>query len=162
MQKVSNDLYKKTGLSLRPYLGPSKEELEAYCCANNFEPVLEEVLWKNMTPDEQVNKFVEFISEIGGVSGELLIVDPYLFPKKCDENYVSILSIILNKSQCTAITTVTDRNNFNDKVFQAVQQSVCIEIKNVFSSDFHDRYWIANKTKGFLSGTSLNGIGRKI
>lgn len=82
MQKVSNDLYKKTGLSLGLYLGPSKEELEAYCCANNFEPVLEEVLWKNMTPDEQVNKFVEFISEIGGVSGELLIVDPYLFPNE--------------------------------------------------------------------------------
>lgn len=81
---------------------------------------------------------------------------------KCDENYVSTLSIILNKSQCTAITTVTDCNNFNVRYFKLYSSLCAIEIKNVFSSDFIDRYWIANKTKGFLSGTSLNGIGRKI
>lgn len=30
------------------------------------------------------------------------------------------------------------------------------------SMDFHDRFWIANRKKGFYTATSFNGIGKRI
>jgi hypothetical protein len=37
-----------------------------------------------------------------------------------------------------------------------------MSIKVKYSNDFHDRFWIANRNKGFCTGTSLNGVGKKI
>jgi hypothetical protein len=38
-----------------------------------------------------------------------------------------------------------------------------IEINDLITEDFHDRYWIdVENTKGVMVGTSLNGIGKKI
>ena len=36
------------------------------------------------------------------------------------------------------------------------------EIKIKYSYDFHDRFWIADRKKGFYTGTSINGIGKRI
>lgn len=35
------------------------------------------------------------------------------------------------------------------------------EIEVEYSDAFHDRFWIANGNKGFISGTSLNGVGKR-
>ena len=158
VSRFSEQLYKETGLSLCLYAGFDGTELKS----NTTIILHEEILWKNMTEDEKIGKFVENITKIGGVDGELLIIDPYLFSKSHDAEYVSTLSEILNRVRCTNITVVTDFSNFDEEVCQEVQQAINREIKMLYSSDFHDRYWIANRTKGFLSGTSFNGIGRRI
>ena len=160
--KFSDQLYKETGLSLGIYMGPSKAEIDAYFEAKGMKPLLEEVLWKNMTLDERINKFVRYVEKIGGINNDLLIIDPYLFPRNYDTNYVTMLSQILIRSNCTRITVVTDKNNFSSDVFKTINRAITPNIELIYSSDFHDRYWIANKSKGFNSGTSLNGVGRKI
>lgn len=35
-----------------------------------------------------------------------------------------------------------------------------IEVR--YTDDFHDRFWISNRKKGFYTGTSFNGIGKRI
>jgi len=38
-----------------------------------------------------------------------------------------------------------------------------IQINDVVTEDFHDRYWIdVESTKGVMVGTSFNGIGKKV
>ena len=161
MNAFCKDLSKKTGLSLGIYMGPTHEELEAYCKDNGLEVANEEVLGKNMIASRRIDKFVEYIEKIGGIGGELLIVDPYFFPKKFDEDYPEILVQILERANCTSIAVVTNKNNYNKCLAEKVRRETKSPIKVIFSNDFHDRFWIANKTNGFLSGTSINGVGRK-
>ena len=156
------DLFEKTGLSLGLYMGPAHEELEAYCKNNGLEVATEEILWKNMTVSERIDKFVEYIEKIDGIGGELLIIDPYIFPRKFDNTYPGMLAQILNKADCKRVTVVTDKKNLNGHLFEKVRLSTKSKIDLVYSSDFHDRFWIANKEKGFVCGTSLNGVGRRI
>ena len=43
-----------------------------------------------------------------------------------------------------------------------MQKNIKCSINFLFSSEFHDRFWLVNDNKGFISGTSLNGFGKKI
>ena len=162
MCEFCKDLFEKTGLSLGLYMGPAHEELEAYCKNNGLEVATEEILWKNMTVSERIDKFVEYIEKIDGIGGELLIIDPYIFPRKFDNTYPGMLAQILNKADCKRVTVVTDKKNLNGHLLEKVRLSTKSKIDLVYSSDFHDRFWIANKEKGFVCGTSLNGVGRRI
>lgn len=36
------------------------------------------------------------------------------------------------------------------------------DVEVLFTSEFHDRFWISNRKKGFYTGTSLNGVGKRI
>lgn len=31
-----------------------------------------------------------------------------------------------------------------------------------YNNDFHDRFWISDRKKGFYTGTSFNGVGKRI
>ena len=92
MLDFSEMLYKETGLKLDIYAGPL-EELKKL--NKNFEILNEEVLWKNLTECEKVNIFIKYLSEIGGINGDLIIIDPYIFPKKYDGQYEFLLKNIL-------------------------------------------------------------------
>ena len=162
IRRFNLELYRQTGLVFATYMGPTSEEITAYFKDKGFESLNEEILWKNMTISERIDKFVEYIERIDGVEGHLLIIDPYLFPRKCDKNYPKMLVQIFNKANCVSITVVTDESNYNKSIFETVSQDTESPIKVIFSSDFHDRYWIANEKKGFNCGTSMNGVGRKI
>ena len=37
-----------------------------------------------------------------------------------------------------------------------------IPIQVKFTADFHDRFWIAGRSKGLCCGTSFNGVGKRI
>ena len=156
------DLYDKTGLKLGIFMGPTESGLDTYCKDNGLEVATEEILWKNMTICERIDKFVEYIGKINGIGGELLIIDPYLFPRKSDDTYPGMLAQILNKADCKRVTVVTDKKNLDEHLLKKVRQSTKSEIDLVYSSDFHDRFWIANEEEGFVCGTSLNGVGGRI
>lgn len=156
------DLYNKTGLNLGIFMGPIGVDLDTYCKVNGLEIATEEILWKNMTICERIDKFVEYIEKIDGIGGELLIIDPYLFPRKSDNTYPGMLAQILNKADCKRVTVVTDKKNLDEHLLEKVRQSTKSKIDLVYSSDFHDRFWIVNEEKGFVCGTSLNGVGGRI
>lgn len=57
--------------------------------------------------------------------------------------------------------------NVHAGVQQAVEAAIIAvepssEVRVVHSSDFHDRFWIADRKRGVIVGTSLNKIGRKV
>ena len=156
MDEVSRRLYKATKLRLG--VCPVAEEIMSN---NNQEVLLEEVIWKNMKDEEKVKKFTEYISKIGGVKGDLLIIDPYLFCKNSKDDYKKLLQNILIQSQCRSLKIITDKSNYDESFFRETEKVINKSIQLIDTRDFHDRFWIANECKGFISGTSLNGVGKK-
>lgn len=156
MDEVSRRLYKATKLRLG--VCPVAEEIMSN---NNQEVLLEEVIWKNMKDEEKVKKFTEYIAKIGGVKGDLLIIDPYLFCKNSKDDYKKLLQNILIQSQCRSLKIITDKSNYDESFFRETEKVINKSIQLIDTRDFHDRFWIANECKGFISGTSLNGVGKK-
>lgn len=108
------------------------------------------------------------------VDDELIIIDPYFMPA-CEEAnaaaYASTVADIL-RPFATILRTVHiivgaggKRSHVVEKaVLQAISQlsALPIAVHVQQSNDFHDRFWIsAGRQRGILSGTSLNGYGRK-
>jgi len=79
MLAFSQSLSKLSGLSLDIYTGPTIDDFKEY---QEHEILNEEILWKNMTDDEKVKKFVNFLHGIDSVNNKLMIIDGYIFPKK--------------------------------------------------------------------------------
>ncbi|ELC8460401.1 hypothetical protein QYB77_002584 [Clostridium perfringens] len=136
-------------------------KLKRYMKENNFEYLEEEVMWKNMTDGEKISKFSMKLNEIETKGNELIIVDPYIFSNNQDR-YCNMLDSILNSSKSKKIIIVTDKKNFKEKSFDKISDKIRKIIDLKYSDDFHDRFWIANRKKGFYTGTSFNGIGKKI
>lgn len=162
MLSFAQKLYNETGLSLELYVGPTKEKINHFYKHQGMEILTEEVLWRNMNYKEKANKFVEYLKNIGAENGDLLIIDPYFFPKNSHSEYIDLVTDILNKTSPKSITVITDKKNYDEKVFHAVNNKLFTDISLNFSEEWHDRFWIANRTKGFVVGTSFNGVGKKI
>ncbi|MNL06832.1 hypothetical protein D3C87_1274810 [compost metagenome] len=105
------------------------------------------------------------MSKLDGVR-HLLIIDGYFYDDQPEcllllEKIVRSMSSKLEK--VTLIThgkRISMRPAMHD-VFSTVVPG--IQINDVITDDFHDRYWIdVESTKGVMVGTSLNGIGKKI
>ena len=114
-----------------------------------------------MTNSEKVTKFLEYIKNIGGINGDILIIDPYIFCKNADDDYKELLKKILLNSQYNSLKVVTSQKNYCSSFLKKIKSSVGNNIRVFFSDKFHDRFWIANENKGFISGTSLNGVGKR-
>lgn len=103
---------------------------------------------------------------------ELIITDPYLFTgsRKTDpEVYAASVGKILAPALTAGlrITAVVSRDGNNTKVREAVEDELHTRMNDltvsvIESSDFHDRFWIADRSRGLIVGTSLNKIGTKI
>lgn len=161
MQAFTNVLYKCTGLSLGTYMGPTTEELSAYFTAQNMKYVTEEVLWKNLSDEEKAEKILEYINKVSGEDkNELIIIDPYLFrtPK---ENEGFILENILKRCNYKKIVAVVEKGNTNKTFWCSISDKLDGRLEIKYSDEFHDRFWICDRTGGFLTGTSLNGLGKK-
>jgi len=126
---------------------------------NSLDCVMEKVLWKNMTDNEKKEQFSEYLSAIASKDNELIIVDPYIFYSVEDE-YCDILRSVLELSKAKTIIVITDAHNYRQASYDRISQNIKVEVK--YSNCFHDRFWIANREKGFYTGTSFNGIGKKI
>ena len=129
----------------------------SYIQNNNLEYITESVLWKNMTDDEKVRKFSEYLSKIEASNNELIIVDPYFFSSD-DGGYCKIIDDVLKRSNAKSIIVITDQKHYKKASHDKISHKVDVK----YSPDFHDRFWIANRKKGFYTGTSFNGIGKKI
>lgn len=161
MQQVNNALYGATKLKLGIYMGPTSEETSQYFAHQGMEPVFEEIIWKNMTNEEKTQKFSQYVEQIGGVNGDILIIDPYIFCKKPKDEYKTMLQAILTNSQYRSLRVVTDSAHYDEAFFEETKKALGKDIQIVFTEEFHDRFWIANECNGFTPGTSLNGVGNK-
>lgn len=138
-----------------------EEKLKKYMQENNLQYMTEEVLWRNMTDDEKAKKFSKSLLSINSEGNELIIVDPYFF-SSCQNAYCDLLASILNRSKAKTIIIITDKKNYNKKSFNKISTKTNMTLNIKYSNYFHDRLWIAGRKKGFYTGTSFNGIGKKI
>lgn len=107
-----------------------------------------------------------------GPADELIITDPYLFTRSrirdIDAYVASVVGmmapVLVKGLRITAIVSPsqndeTVRTAVLDQL-QARGQDLALTV--VESHDFHDRFWIADRTRGLVVGTSLNKIGSRI
>lgn len=103
---------------------------------------------------------------------ELIITDPFLFTssrKSAPEMYAASVGNMFAPALTAGlhITAVVSSDRSHTKVRAAVEAELHkrmndLTISVIESSDFHDRFWIADRSRGLIVGTSLNKIGGKI
>ncbi|PYG98307.1 hypothetical protein CVV67_21710 [Arthrobacter stackebrandtii] len=106
-----------------------------------------------------------------GPSNDLIIIDPYLFPKTPSlgvEGYAKYLAELISPV-LTPVATVTSVVNkvTSEDVMKAVQAELAVLKPGVSWSvkkteHFHDRFWITDRSKGVVVGASLNGLGSRV
>jgi D-ribose pyranose/furanose isomerase RbsD len=128
--------------------------------------LLEAVLPKTHAPEPLVHLIANMLATFGSVR-RLIIVDPYFFPSGSGATYPDRVELALSTvlPSLTELIVITN-NRFNAAVKAAVETRIAslnakLAIRHRQSEDFHDRFWIADETKGIFVGTSLNGIGTR-
>jgi hypothetical protein len=97
--------------------------------------------------------------------GTLLIVDPYIYPETPDPDYVAdFISVFTDAiTACSSLEICTIKRwpieNELDTAIKALNPRISITKK--FSRVFHDRFWIADGSRGLFVGTSFNGLGKR-
>ncbi|EJT6663994.1 hypothetical protein C4D51_09360 [Clostridium perfringens] len=125
----------------------------------------EEILVKDSTIDCE-KKIMEYVSEMNLKDKKLIITDPYIFPKNKDKNYEQLIKNILLRSKAKEIVVNIPNSKIDKDLFDSIKSylddnNINLILKN--KENFHDRFWVcSDNKKGFVMGTSLNGIGRKI
>jgi hypothetical protein len=105
-------------------------------------------------------------------SDEVVIVDNYIFPteglstpdKKDYLNmFENIFSLTVEKVKTIKFVTMPDysKSLFDDFTDLLLLLNPQISISCKTTRDFHDRFWIVDRSKGLFVGTSINGIGKK-
>ena len=133
------------------------------------------VLGKNMPLLDITSLVSDYVNEILdqlSTSQELIIVDSYLFkdnPRCSSADLQNRIANILNAhiNKIDKIICITDSRNYDVTIKSAVETSLksinsALTIDVQYSTDYHDRFWIANRNKGIVVGTSLNGLGNKM
>lgn len=103
---------------------------------------------------------------------ELIITDPFLFtyslkndPAEYAESVGRLISPLL--AEGVTLTAVVSIGQSHPRVEEAVLAELIstqptLRTRVVKSDDFHDRFWIADRSRGVIVGSSLNKIGSKI
>lgn len=167
IEKIHNKSLQDLGMSIEIYLKKEEKIKQVLKNIENNNSILqEEVLLKNITNEEKLNCFSSFFSKIEAEEKELIITDPYLFKesknKKEDDEYCNILAKIIMKAKAKSIRVITNYRNYNNDIHKKIENKLTQEIKIIWNDDFHDRFWIADRKKGFYTGTSINGLGKRI
>ncbi len=134
----------------------------------NMTMLSEDFVKKNTNIDDIKNIFSNFLKKIE-IEDEFIIIDPYFYPNSCNEaDYLSLIKDIFGNfipsiKNLTIITSI----KFNDIIKGKIENELkkinnSINIIHKTNDDWHDRYWISSKNKkGFMVGTSMNGIGKR-
>ena len=167
IEKIHNKSLQDLGMSIEIYLKKEEKIKQVLKNIENNNSILqEEVLLKNITNEEKLNCFSSFFSKIEAEEKELIITDPYLFKesknKKEDDEYCNILAKIIMKAEAKSIRVITNYRNYNNDIHKKIENKLTQDIKIIWNDDFHDRFWIADRKKGFYTGTSINGLGKRI
>lgn len=128
--------------------------------------LMEGVLPDNMARADFVDNLRYMVRNIQ-VTDELLLIDPYLFPRNADPDYIPYLEKVFG----TAIGSIThlriatkpDRHGPTETTFSQMVhgKKPGVVITTKYTEVFHDRFWIADQARGLFIGTSLNGIGKR-
>jgi hypothetical protein len=119
-------------------------------------------------PMNQIEELLrDFLRKIG-VDNRLVIVDPYFLAPAKDMSYTQVVENVLSEAANTLkeLHLVTnkkvDANVYSDIQSRLLGLNSNLHIINKTSDSFHDRFWInPDSGKGFLTGTSLNGLGKR-
>lgn len=132
----------------------------------NTIPLREHVLPDNTKLEEHLDLLRYMLRNIQA-SDELLIIDPYLFPSNPEADYISCLGKVFetaigNISRLEIVTMPNrDANVETDFLRMVVTIKPGVTCRVKYTKAFHDRFWIADGTRGVFVGTSLNGIGKR-
>ena len=147
------------------YIGyiPKKEELALinYFAENGFQCIEESVGKKYMSLHEKITFLSQELLNIGSKGNQLTIFNPYLFPKKCDKDYIDLFLGIIREAEVSSLKLIIDSRKCNINLRENIIEKVPVQVSVYYSEAIHDRWWIVkNVKKGILCGTSLNGIGK--
>lgn len=132
-----------------------------YMAENNLQFIEEAVGNKNMTLSEKISFFSGELLNIGSEGNQLTIFDPYLFPKKCDKDYIDLFLGIIRAAKVSSIKIIINSRKCDINSHKNIFEKVPVPMSVYDSEAIHDRWWIVeNVKKGILCGTSLNGIGK--
>ena len=104
-----------------------------------------------------------------GLTTELVIVDPYFFAATADQTYAQMVhdAILPSLTTLARLIVVTAPDKVNAQLASSVSTllssaSPNLKIVHSYSKSFHDRFWLNPMNgSGFISGTSLNGLGKR-
>jgi len=126
------------------------------------------------TPSTPTNKVASILTKhlsSVGVDNELIIIDPYFFAPSPNTQYLDTVTQVLspflgNLTDLRVVTAAHGRaysSTTRDDIEKRLHNlSASLKIHHTQSNELHDRFWISNKRqKGILTGTSLNGLGKK-
>jgi len=121
-------------------------------------------------PQPTVEQFVARRLTRLAPTSDLVITDPFLLPDRPHPDaaqYAQHVAGLIAPLLADHATVTAVVNQTNPVVEQAVRAELVARksdatLKTVRSGDFHDRFWIADRSRGVIVGTSLNKIGGKI
>lgn len=123
-------------------------------------------------PPQTAEEFIAKRIAMLAPQNELLIIDPYFFTyarrNDAQEYAASVARIVAPLlTEHVRLRVVVDPNATHEGVRVAVDAELRVsapelEIEVVETPDFHDRFWIADRERGLIVGTSLNKIGSKV
>lgn len=131
-------------------------------------PLFEEVVPGGASADDVRYLLQSYVQQLH-VEDELIIIDPYFFAPTNDPSYpdlvVGILRPILSSLKVLKVVTRADKSD--PQLVVTIRSKLAvhnpkIQLIHTTTHSFHDRFWInPARKKGFLSGASLNGLGKK-
>lgn len=132
-----------------------------YMAENNLQDVDEAIGNRNMTLEEKILFLSSELLNIGSEENQLTIVDPYLFPKNHDEDYVDLFVGVIRAAKVLSVKIITDLKKYESNLCLSIKQQMPVQMSVYNSNELHDRWWIVEtEKKAIICGTSLNGVGK--
>lgn len=134
------------------------------------QPINEELIHVAIPKTTIENIMINFLKTIN-INDELIIVDPYFFASTKEDGYPALIQAILKPFspglKTIKIITSPDRNKIDVELKKSIENNIMhlnsnMAIEHKTSPEYHDRFWIsASRKKGIITGSSLNGLGKK-
>ncbi|RZJ36584.1 MAG: hypothetical protein EOO51_00245 [Flavobacterium sp.] len=132
-----------------------------------IETINDSLIPKGATTDKIILTMQRYLDRIG-IDKELIIVDGYFFSTTADTTYATTIFDVLEKYLATIENLIFVTKNKVDTTLKSSIESKLkarkpsLTITHHTTDNYHDRFWISNhREKGIITGTSLNGFGRK-
>lgn len=131
-------------------------------------------LQEDISPKAPFKGAVAFVAERLGAlapARELMVTDPYLFPPSPklgahghSQHLAALIAPILEQGADLKLAVNTRANSEIERKFCLALEELVpgVTIHIYRSDDFHDRFWIADRSRGVVVGASLNGLGGKL
>jgi hypothetical protein len=151
-----------------------KDKISDYILEHGLTSIIETELINEaiISRGESQNNIIKFLHkyiEKVGIDKELIIIDPYFYASTPDITYVDLVDLTLQKfiPLIEVIYIITDPRKVDPILKTIIENKLkyskpSLQIIHKTSIEFHDRFWISNNREhGIITGTSLNGYGKK-